>query len=147
MYESSDRSIVITPSKIYDVKDKKIVGWVQFHKIAGISFNTLGKEKEFTVHVASEYDYRYNSEKREEIIGVLENEVFKSLKKKVPIFEIEDMDLKGCTTTEKDNEQFINRFPFPKLRINKAIKGEEPAFLQQDESKTYKVMLDEESFR
>ena len=57
------RTLVITPEALYNLKDKKSQRDIDLSKIGGISRNVLGKTLEFTVHVPSEYDYRFNSER------------------------------------------------------------------------------------
>jgi hypothetical protein len=48
---------------------------IPISKIGGISKTTQeGAREEFTVHVPSEYDYRYISERRGEIINVLKRQ-------------------------------------------------------------------------
>ena len=55
--------IVITEDKLYNMKDKKVQRDIDLDKVGGISRNVLGKTMEFTVHVPSEYDYRFNTER------------------------------------------------------------------------------------
>lgn len=53
----------MTEDKLYNIKGKKVQREIAIKNIGGISRNVVGKVMEFTVHVPSEYDYRYNSEK------------------------------------------------------------------------------------
>ena len=61
---TQDRILVITADKLYNVKGKKVQREIAIKNIGGISRNVVGKTAEFTVHVPSEYDYRYNTEKQ-----------------------------------------------------------------------------------
>ena len=58
---SKDRQLVITPTSIYIIKAASMFGKnskdyeisIPFNNIIAISFNTLGKTKELTIHVPS----------------------------------------------------------------------------------------------
>lgn len=60
---TQDRQLVITPTKIFNIHNKKCKRAIEIKDLEGISRNVVGKKAEFTIHVASEYDYRFNSEK------------------------------------------------------------------------------------
>ena len=45
------------------IKGKKAQRIIEVKNIGGVSINVNQKVKEFTIHVPSEYDYRFNSEK------------------------------------------------------------------------------------
>lgn len=107
---------MVTCEKVYNLKDKKVQRFIDLDKIGGISRNVLGKALEFTIHVPSEYDYRFNTEKREEIIKVLQCAIYKKISTQVPIFDIQEPNLKGFTTTEKDTKRATNRFPPKRFR-------------------------------
>ena len=58
---------------------------------------------EFTIHLPTEYDYRYQSEtsqKRDEIIGAIKKTYAKLFNKNLPIYGAKQQDLKMYTTTE-----------------------------------------------
>jgi len=57
---------------------------------------------EFTVHVPKHYDYRFVSDKRDEIMDVIKKAYIKIFNKNLPIYAVESKDLKDFTTTEKD---------------------------------------------
>jgi hypothetical protein len=58
------RIFVITSEKIYNIKKLKIKRFILINKMAGISKTTSPNNmKEFTIHVNTEYDYRFISEK------------------------------------------------------------------------------------
>ena len=64
MYEwTQDRSIVITNEKIYNLKKLKVKRAIPIAKLGGISKTTQGTRSEFTLHIPSEYDYRFLSDK------------------------------------------------------------------------------------
>jgi hypothetical protein len=64
MFEwTQERTFVITSEKVYNIKNGKIKRFILIHKIGGLSKNTISKGKEFTIHVPSEYDYRFISDR------------------------------------------------------------------------------------
>jgi hypothetical protein len=70
-----------------------------------------GAKKEFTLHVNKEYDYRFVSEKRDEIITILKNHFAERNGINLPIFGVESTNLQAFTTTEKDMKKGQSRFP------------------------------------
>jgi hypothetical protein len=67
--------------------------------------------------VPSEYDYRFFTDKREEIIEILKGRYIEKLAVNLPIFGIERQNLKEFTTTERDAKRGQNRFPPQQFRI------------------------------
>ena len=51
---------------------------IQLEKIAAISISDIGTE--FVLHIPSEYDYRYTSKKKFEIIRYIATQIFKKKK-------------------------------------------------------------------
>lgn len=72
---------------------------------------------EFTVHVGGEYDYRFVTEKRKEIIEILKIRHFELKNSNLPIFGIDRSNLREFTTTEKDMKRGNNRYPPNQFRI------------------------------
>jgi hypothetical protein len=66
-----DRIILITTECVYNVKKDKVKRIIPLHLICGISKTNLGLKNEFTIHVPSQYDYRYQTERRDRCIDVL----------------------------------------------------------------------------
>lgn len=54
---------MVTSEKIYNFKKNKIKRQIPIYKLSGISKNLAGAKNEFTLHVLSEYDYRFISER------------------------------------------------------------------------------------
>ena len=74
------------------------------------------KSIEFTIHVPSEYDYRFLSPRRDEIIDLLKRLSLIERKENCPIFHTTTKDLKDFTTTEKDMKKKISRMPTQEYR-------------------------------
>jgi hypothetical protein len=51
--------LIITDLKIYNIKKKATKRVIGIETIEGISKTTLPGSKEFTIHIPSEYDYRF----------------------------------------------------------------------------------------
>lgn len=92
----------MTSEKIYNFKKNKIKRQIPIYKLSGISKNLAGAKNEFTLHVLSEYDYRFISERRDEIMEVIKYRYAEKQKANLPIFGIKSQNLRGVTTTEKD---------------------------------------------
>ena len=125
MFEwTQERTLVITDQALYNIHKKKIKRVISIVEIGGIT-KTVPPSKnnaEFTVHVPSSYDYRFITDKREEIIDVIKRAFFVCQKKNVPIFHVTSKDLRDFTTTEKDMKKAISRFPLMDMRV---IEGED----------------------
>ena len=67
--------------------------------------------QEFTVHVPTEYDYRFLSERRDEIMDTIKRVYYHSKSENIPVYHTDAKDLKEFTTTEKDMKAKKNRFP------------------------------------
>lgn len=85
--------------------------------IGGLSKSLSKKSQEFVIHVPEQYDYRYQSEKREEIIQSLKMAYISLMKTNLPIYGIDSKDLKSITTTEKDKIKGKSRIPDKKYQI------------------------------
>jgi len=60
------RILVITSESIYNVHQKKVKRMIRIKDLDGISKTTNSRAKnEFTVHVPLQYDYRFETDKRE----------------------------------------------------------------------------------
>ena len=60
---TQERTLLITNTKIYNVRKTSIKRVIEIAKLEGISKNLEGKDNEFTIHVPSEYDYRFVSKR------------------------------------------------------------------------------------
>lgn len=83
---------------------------LRIEKLDGISKNQ-GKKPEFTIHLNTEYDYRFVSDRRDQIVKILQCRYIQMKNKNLPIFSINEQNLRAFTTTEKDMKRGLNRFP------------------------------------
>lgn len=70
--------------------------------MGGVSKTLVSGKNEFTLHIPTEYDYRFHSDKRDEIIDLLKIRFIEMKKENLPIYGINKGTLKEYTTTEKD---------------------------------------------
>lgn len=113
MFEwTQERTLVITNFAIYNIHKKDIKRQISIKDVGGIS-KTVPPSKvlEFTIHVPSTYDYRFESARRDIIVDVLKRLYLIEFKTNCPIYHIEAKDLKGFTTTEKDMKNKASRIP------------------------------------
>ncbi len=111
------RYLLITNEKIYNVKKTKLKRAIQINSLSGLTKNLQGSKKEFTLHVNSEYDYRFQSDKRDEIIGILKTAFAERNGINLPIFGVPRSNLTEFTTTEKDKNRGTSRFPPVQFRL------------------------------
>lgn len=62
---TQERTLCITEGKIFNINKNKIKREILIKNLSGISRNAINvkKKSEFTLHVNTEYDYRFISEK------------------------------------------------------------------------------------
>lgn len=118
-----NRVIVVTNARIYNFKERKgkklLKRAIPIAAIGGVSKCLYKKSSEFVIHVPEQYDYRYQSEKRDEVIQSLQMAYISLMKSNLPIFGIEAKDLKSYTTTEKDRMKGKSRIPGKEFLIEK----------------------------
>jgi len=111
------RYFLITNEKVYNIKKTKIKRSIPLSNLSGITKNLQGSKREFTLHVNSEYDYRFQSDKRDEIIGILKTAYAERNGINLPIFGVPRSNLLEFTTTEKDKNRGTSRFPPQQFRL------------------------------
>lgn len=85
--------------------------------MSGITKNLKGARKEFTLHINKEYDYRFLSERRDEIINILKCHFAERNGINLPIFGVDKSNLSQFTTTEKDMKRGQSKFPPSQFRL------------------------------
>lgn len=120
MYDwTQERTLVITNKAIYNVHKKSVKRTIMVKDIGGMT-KTVPPSKsttEFTVHVPAEYDYRFLSPKRDNIMQLLKALYYAQHQKNCPVFGVPSKDLKEYTTTEKDMKKGVSRFPLTEFRL------------------------------
>lgn len=114
---TQERYFIVTSEKIYNIKKNKIKRSILINDLSGLTKTLRGTRNEFTLHVNKEYDYRFASERREEIIRVLKEHFAARNGINLPIFGVEKSTLQEFTTTEKDVKRGQSRFPPVQFRL------------------------------
>lgn len=114
---SQERYFLITTEKIYNVKKSKVKRSILINDLSGVSKTLRGTRNEFTLHINKEYDYRFMSERREEIITILKAHFAERNGINLPIFGIDKTNLSDFTTTERDKKRGLSRFPPVQFRM------------------------------
>eukprot|EP00826_Nyctotherus_ovalis_P007529 TRINITY_DN1189_c0_g1_i4.p1 TRINITY_DN1189_c0_g1~~TRINITY_DN1189_c0_g1_i4.p1 ORF type:complete len:530 (+),score=174.62 TRINITY_DN1189_c0_g1_i4:155-1744(+) len=105
------RIIVITSKFVYNMKGKNIKRKISLAEVTATTQSRHPESQEFIIHVPSEYDYRYSSERRFEIIDVLRQEYYKRNGDVMKRYVVEEKHLKAYTTTKSDAKKKISRIP------------------------------------
>lgn len=83
------RTLVITKQAVYNIHSGKVKRCIQIKDIDGISKLTDPTAiKEFAVHVPSSYDYRFITDRRDQIIELLKRIWFNIKGENVPMYHI-----------------------------------------------------------
>jgi hypothetical protein len=106
-----DRILVITTENIYNIKKDKVKRCIKIENVNGISKTMIGTKTEFTIHVRGEYDYRFLSTRRNEIIDTIKRRYVEKFSDNLPIFGIEKEKLYEFTTCEGAFKKGISRYP------------------------------------
>lgn len=117
---TQERTLVITEENIYNIHKKEIKRTIPIKDVSAV-IKTVPPSKaktEFTVQVAITYDYRLLSERRDEIIEVLKKLFIVKKNANLPMYYAGTKDLENFTTTEKDMEKGVNRWPPNELKVN-----------------------------
>ena len=72
---------------------------------------------EFIILVATSYDYRLLSPRREEILDVIKRLYIAGMNRDIPIYHLTTKNLKDFTTTENEMKKGVNRHPSITLRV------------------------------
>lgn len=106
---------MITSARLYNFKEKgskKVLKRaIPIAAIGGVTKSLNKKCNELVIHVPEQYDYRYQTDKRDEIIQSLKMAYISMMKENLPIYGIDAKDLKHYTTTEKDKYKGKSRIP------------------------------------
>lgn len=113
---------------------------IPISSIGGVSKSLSKKSHEFVIHVPEQYDYRYQSDHRDEIIQSLKMAFISAMKSNLPIYGIDSKDLKNFTTTEKDKIKGKSRIPDKKylmeteeITIKEETASENPSTVSTNE--------------
>ncbi len=58
-----ERIMVVTKERVFNIKKNKVKRIIQIKTLGGVSKTTQQGKNEFTLHIPTEYDYRFHSDK------------------------------------------------------------------------------------
>ena len=118
MFEwTQERTLVITNQAVFNIHKKEIKRQIQIKSISGLTKTVPpSKSLEFSIHVDADYDYRFSSQRREEIMDLIKRLYLIERAANCPIYHTTTKDLKEFTTTEKDFKKKISRVPTSEYR-------------------------------
>ena len=96
-----DRTLLLTDKTLYNVKKDAVKRRIDVADVIALSKSTKSKSQEFVVHVKAQYDYRFESGRRQEIFDAIKYVCWKQSKSNLPIFEVPES-LKAHHTTKKN---------------------------------------------
>lgn len=107
---TQERTFVISSAAVYNISKTEVKRRILLKVICGIS--KAAHSSEFTIHVPTEYDYRFDYKNRDHIINILKLLYWIERKENCPVYQIPSKSLKEVTTTESDMKNKHRRDPF-----------------------------------
>ena len=121
---AQERTIVVTSKAILNLKGKKIQRRIEIDSVIGITKSKHSDE--FIVHCPSEYDYRFSSVMKDQIVNLLVKATKNLNGKTLYIWETQELNLKDLATTKADRKKGISKIPSPEVAVNfRTVPGEE----------------------
>jgi len=112
-----ERVMLISNKALYNMKKKAIQRKIPISEVEAITKSLVKDSQEFVIHVPSEYDYRYISELRTEIINTLKELYLKIYGKNLPIYGIQKQALSDYVMGKDDRKKGIHKIPDESFRI------------------------------
>ena len=113
---AQERTIVITTKAVLNLKGKKIQRRIEISGIIGVTKSKHSDE--FIVHCPDEYDYRFSSQLKDQIVSVMIKATKALNGKTLYIWETQELNLKDLATTKGDKKKGISKIPSPEAAIN-----------------------------
>jgi serum/glucocorticoid-regulated kinase 2 len=102
---------MFTNLAVYNLSKSKVKRKIAIKHVTGCTVSKKGIE--FVIHVPTEYDYRYGSEKKRDAILENLNKLYPAHHdgKQLPFFWKDETDLTPYTTTKSDAKKGTSRIP------------------------------------
>jgi len=107
-----ERSLMISNKAVYNLSKTTIKRKIPIAKIAGVTVSKMSSE--FVLHCPEEYDYRYSSSERRDLILDTITKAYVILtgdKKGLGFYYKDDINLTNYTTTKADKKKNISKMP------------------------------------
>ena len=126
-----ERILLITNQNLYNIKKVKVQRKIPLSCIYGVTKSTFQDSDEFVVHVFKEHDYRFISNKKDDII-----EVLKAVNPSMNIYKVPHKELKMYTTTEADVKSGVTKEPPKEFEIKADIIDIEQEIFEKHKTNT-----------
>ena len=110
------RILLLTNRSLYNIKKDQIQRKINVQQIKAVTKSTKDGCIQFVVHVASEYDYIYESEFRPEIFEAIKYVYYTEHNQNLPLYGVPDQ-LKEYHTSKKDIMNGLEVNPQEKYRL------------------------------
>jgi hypothetical protein len=114
--QKQSRILLLTNRSLYNIKKDQIQRKINVQQIKAVTKSTKDGCIQFVVHVASEYDYIYESEFRPEIFDALKYVYYTEHNSNLPLYGVPDQ-LKEYHTSKKDIMNGLEVNPQEKYRL------------------------------
>ena len=113
---AQERTLVVTSLAVLNLKSKRMKRRIEMKSIAGVTRSRNGDE--FIVHIPEEYDYRFSSPLKDNIIQVLSKSFRETTGKTLWLWETDEINLKELATSKSDKKKNVSKIPRPEAAIN-----------------------------
>jgi serum/glucocorticoid-regulated kinase 2 len=113
---AQERTIVVTSRAILNLKGKKIQRRIELEGVIGATKSKHSDE--FIVHCPGEYDYRFSSQLKDQIVSLLVKTAKALNGKTLYIWETQELNLKDLATTKADRKKGLSKIPSPESAVN-----------------------------
>ena len=128
-----ERTLLLTNMNLYNIKKESVQRRIGVDSIKSVTKSTKGNSTEFVVHVKSEYDYRFESEYRNDISEAIKYVCWKHNKVNLPVYAVPDK-LKDFHTSKRDISEGNEIDPDEKFRVkSEDVYPEDPSAAMQSQ--------------
>ena len=110
----TEHMLVFTDQNIYNMKKEQIKRSIPLNSLVGVTKSMLGSKDEFVLHFEGTHDHRYlvkDTNVRKEIIDVLKRLYADQFQQNLPIYAVDEKNLKDFTTVKKLVKQGKSKIP------------------------------------
>lgn len=98
---------MVSDKSFYNLKGKSVKRKIDLADIKAVTVGTYGHE--FILHIKNDYDYRFESSKRDVILFYIIDNLSKKIGGKIPYYQKDDISLYNYSTTKADHKKGLDR--------------------------------------
>jgi len=111
-----ERTLMLTNTSLYNIKKNTSQRKISIFNIKAVTKSTQPNNKQFIVHINSEYDYMFESDQISEIFEAIKLVFWQNKKINLPVFGVPDK-LKDYSTSKKDINNGVEVKPKENYRL------------------------------